>query len=275
VKVKFDIDRKLYNKFQAAMTFQEKDENEVVNNLIAEYLKNLLNNTTAKDASADEGQKITSKKANKVDPYSQKRRFVEWFKQQTYQDRPYNPVTISGYTGRIEHACQSKGFSSISTKNLFEIADIESFRAIRSQIEKCDGFNAVNTETHNGFTAALNMYDRFLRYTSGDDSVSAANASPTPNSHRWTYSEDELCCKRYFETFVIKKNTIDLTRFAELLHKELPDISIGSLKMKAQNIKYLCDELKIPNSLVAKSLSQYSAQSKKAFIAVCNLYGIK
>ena len=88
--------------------------------------------------------------------------FVAWFKEQLYRGRPYNPVTISGYAGRIECACNDPAFASIEPKNLFEIDNYDEFMNIRSKIMACPGFEAFDAKSHRGFTAALNKYADFL-----------------------------------------------------------------------------------------------------------------
>lgn len=88
--------------------------------------------------------------------------FIAWFKEQLYRGRPYNPVTISGYAGRIESACNDPAFESIEPKNLFEIEKYDDFMNVRSKIMACPGFEAFDAKSHRGFTAALNKYADFL-----------------------------------------------------------------------------------------------------------------
>lgn len=92
----------------------------------------------------------------------QRNLFVSWFKEQLYRGRPYNPVTISGYAGRIESACYDPAFEVIEPKNLFEVLDYHEFMEIRKQIMACPGFEAFDAKSHRGFTAALNKYADFL-----------------------------------------------------------------------------------------------------------------
>lgn len=89
--------------------------------------------------------------------------FIAWFKEQLYRGRPYNPVTISGYAGRLECACNDLAFTSIEPKNLFEVESYDEFMSIRSQIMACPGFEAFDAKSHRGFTAALNKYAEFLQ----------------------------------------------------------------------------------------------------------------
>lgn len=95
-------------------------------------------------------------------PSVQRNLFISWFKEQLYRGRPYNPVTISGYAGRIESACYDPTFESIEPKNLFEIEGYDEFMKIRSKIMACPGFEAFDAKSHRGFTAALNKYADFL-----------------------------------------------------------------------------------------------------------------
>lgn len=97
--------------------------------------------------------------------------------------------------------------------------------------------------------------------------VQRTSASSAPK-HRWTIEEDILCCRRFFEQYVMQQSSMDLQQFAEQLHMVLPSISVGSLRMKTQNIKQLCIEQGIKNSLDAKPLTQYSQQNYRAFLKV-------
>lgn len=97
--------------------------------------------------------------------------------------------------------------------------------------------------------------------------VQRTSSSSAPK-HRWTIEEDTLCCRRFFEQYVMQQSSMDLQRFAEQLHIALPNISVGSLRMKTQNIKQLCIEHGIKNSLDAKPLAQYSQQNYRAFLKV-------
>lgn len=92
--------------------------------------------------------------------------------------------------------------------------------------------------------------------------------------HRWTIEEDTLCCRKFFEQYVVQQSSMDLQQFAEQLHLALPSISVGSLKMKTQNIKQLCIENGIKNSLGAKPLNQYSQQNYRAFLTVKREFGL-
>ena len=103
--------------------------------------------------------------------------------------------------------------------------------------------------------------------------VQRTPASAAPK-HRWTMEEDVLCCRRFFEQYVIQQSSMDLLQFAEQLHQALPSISVGSLKMKTQNIKQLCIEHGIRNSLDAKPLVQYSQQNYRAFLVVKQEFGL-
>lgn len=72
--------------------------------------------------------------------------------------------------------------------------------------------------------------------------------------HRWTFEEDILCCRRFFEQYVEQRSSMDLHFFAQQLHRELPEISVGSLRMKAQNIQQLCIEQGISSRIACGML---------------------
>jgi hypothetical protein len=105
--------------------------------------------------------------------------------------------------------------------------------------------------------------------------VSAGNVAVNKTRyHRWTFEEDLLCCRRFFEQYVVQHSSMDLQFFAQQLHRELPEISVGSLRMKAQNIQQLCNEQGIRSSLAAKPLTQYSQQNRRAFMQVKKEFGL-
>ena len=104
--------------------------------------------------------------------------------------------------------------------------------------------------------------------------VAQRSSASTAPKHHWTIEEDTLCCRRFFEWYVVQQSSMDLQQFAEQLHLALPSISVGSLKMKTQNIKQLCIEHGIKNSLGAKPLNQYSQQNYRAFLTVKREFGL-
>ena len=109
----------------------------------------------------------------------------------------------------------------------------------------------------------------------GDIVIDTENVSVKKNQyHRWTYEEDLLCCRRFFEQYVEQRSSMDLQFFAQQLHRELPEISVGSLRMKAQNIQQLCNEQGIRSNLAAKPLTQYSQQNRRAFMQVKKEFGL-
>lgn len=95
----------------------------------------------------------------------------------------------------------------------------------------------------------------------------------SPQYHRWTAGEEMLCCRMFFQEYVVEQRSTDLQQFAEQLHQILPAISVGSLKMKAQNNKHLCITHGIKDSLKAQPLSGYSQQNLYIFRQVKREFG--
>ena len=85
------------------------------------------------------------------------------------------------------------------------------------------------------------------------------------NRHIWTMEEDEICCRRFLEYYVVKRSNLDTVSFLQMLAKEVPEVPEGSLRMKIQNIKYLTEQGGISDTSNFKCLSQHSMQCKKAF----------
>ena len=150
-------------------------------------------------------------------------------------------------------------------------SDIEAikylFEVIAAEIElkehcKSPGFDFYYAKTVGARSAAIPVRNK-------PQNVPIQNTT-TNNAqrHRWTFEEDVICCRRFFEQYVMLQSSMDLSQFAEQLHRTLPEISVGSLRMKTQNIKQLCVEQGIRNSLAAKPLSQYSQQNYRAFMQV-------
>lgn len=81
--------------------------------------------------------------------------------------------------------------------------------------------------------------------------------------HIWTKEENEYCCRRYIEQYVINKGSMKASEFSRVLEKEIGTISAGSIKMKLQNIKQILIELGIKDSLKVTPLVKYSTQNKE------------
>ena len=262
------MDEQTYKKFQAALMLSGEDESAVLERLVTEYAHNVFEGVLGK--TGNEEPKSVNPVEVGTNPNEQKRLFVNWFRSLTRNGKPYNPVTISGYTGRIENACSDPIFKSVPIDNLFEIVDLERFLEIRGQIRACEGYAEFDARSHNGFTAALRKYEEFLRLrnTGNYEESPAAVTQPhsrVSNVHRWTMEEDLICCMRFLECYVIQKSDMDITRFLQILSKEVPAVSEGSLRMKIQNIKYLTMREGIKDTAAIKWLSQYSMQCERAF----------
>ena len=97
----------------------------------------------------------------------------------------------------------------------------------------------------------------------------------TTGVHRWTMEEDSICCRRFLESYVLRKDKLDTVRFLQMLAKEVPEIPEGSLRMKIQNIKYLAVREKLHDTSTMKWLSQYSVQCEKAFYQILRELNIR
>lgn len=273
------ISEESYKKLQAALMLTGEEEETVLNKLIKEYAHRVFEGVVGKKG--DEPKAIESKhNAIERTAEEQKRLFVNWFRSLTRNGKPYNPVTISGYTGRLENACCEQVFAEIPVVNLFEITDLNEFLHIQKRLKACDGYYEFDAKSHNGFTAALRKYEEFLRYQSGEDTirsapVSSKSYSQPANVHRWTMEEDMICCKKFLECYVVNQSNIDTVQFLKMLAKEVPEVSEGSLRMKIQNIKYLSERAGIKNTCTLRWLSQYSMQCERAFYQVLKEMNIR
>lgn len=259
----------IYRKFQAALLLTGDEEQSVLSELIKQYANNAFSGALDKQSNkavTEDNQEVKGAASEE----EQKRLFINWFRSITRNGKPYNPVTISGYAGRIENACQNKAFSEIPVKNLFSITSLTQFLDIQDRIKSCEGYEEFDSKSHNGFTAALRKYEEFLSFQATGNTVQSPSTHmpysyKRSNIHRWTMEEDEICCKRFLEYYVVKKSAMDIVQFLQMLSKEVPEVSEGSLRMKIQNVKYLSMRVKLEDTASIKPLSQYSMQCERAF----------
>ena len=264
------INDETFKKFQAALILMGDDEEIVLRELLNEYIHKAFESVMKKNIPDEQHANTKVDDAKVISASEQKQLFTNWFRSLTRNGKAYNPVTISGYAGRIENACNDPVFSAIPVKNLFTINNLAEFISLQKQIKGCSGYAEFDAKSHNGFTAALRKYEEFLKLQESGDSVVSLSPKvrsykPSSNIHRWTMEEDEICCKRFLEYYVIDKSNIDIVQFLKIIAKEVPDVSEGSLRMKIQNIKYLTVQAGLKDTASIKWLSQYSMQCEKAF----------
>ena len=83
--------------------------------------------------------------------------------------------------------------------------------------------------------------------------------------HMWTKEENIFFCRRCVEEYIIKKNSTKVSDFISAIEKEMNyTIEKGSLKMKAQNVKYFLVANKIENTLEISPLSNCSKDNIEA-----------
>jgi len=122
-----------------------------------------------------------------------------------------------------------------------------------------------------GISSLELKYDEFLRYQTSGVGYQNPTLVQKPyhvkpsGIHRWTFEEDRICCEKFLEYYVVKKSDMDTAQFIELLSKEVPDVTSGSLRMKVQNIKYLVNRAGFEDTSTLTWLSQCSMQCEKAF----------
>lgn len=262
------VSEEIYKQFQAALILTGEEEQSVLNELITQYAHKVFENMMGKKtetAPPAKGPVVI----DSIAAHEQKKMFINWFRGLTRNGKSYNPVTISGYAGRIENACFDPIFATVPVDNLFTVTDPARFADLQRQIKSCAGYAEFDARSHNGFTAALRKYEEFLRFQTSGHSIQPpptdARRYPPSNAHRWTVAEDEICCQRFLECYVVEKNNLDTVQFLQMLAKEVPDISEGSLRMKVQNIKYLAVQAGLKDTSALTCLSQYSLQCEKAF----------
>ena len=265
------VDEESYKKFQAALMLTAEDESLVLSRLLSEYAHNVFAGVVSEKKDAETPVAQTACTAmTEADSSEQKKSFVAWFRGLTRNGKAYNPVTISGYAGRIENACKEAAFASVPITNLFGITDLTDFLDVQQQLKSCAGYAEFDAKVHNGLTAALKKYEEFLRFQA--DGLSLMDMPMMPQTyfppstvHRWTMEEDLTCCERFLQVYVVEKRDMDTVSFLQSLAKEVPEVSEGSLRMKIQNIKYLSKQNGLDDSSSITSLGPGSMQCERAF----------
>ena len=272
------VSEESYKKFQAALMLTAEDEELVLSRLISEYAHQVFAGVVAKDEGVKTPTEDDAYEAE-VSESDQKKYFVNWFRGLTRNGKAYNPVTISGYAGRIENACKEAAFASVPISNLFGITDLTDFLDVQKQLKECAGYAEFDAKVHNGFSAALKKYEEFLRFQADGfsffDTPMMTLPYQTSSVHRWTMEEDLICCKRFLEYYVVDQSDVDTVTFLQTLAKEVPDVSDGSLRMKIQNIKHLANLHGLEDSSSITSLGPGSMQCERALKIAMEDLGLK
>ena len=93
--------------------------------------------------------------------------------------------------------------------------------------------------------------------------------------HNWTYRENEVCCKRYLEQYVLRRGDLSVSTFVRLLKQELPQLKENSIRRKVHNIRYLSLEAKLNDYMNCPAESNCSSDNRKAFYTLPSEYGLK
>ena len=91
--------------------------------------------------------------------------------------------------------------------------------------------------------------------------------------HRWTYDEDYLCCEKFIQMYCVEQHETSITPLLEELSSLLPNITVGSIRMKIQNIKEIAMRESLYDILDYAPLAQYTKQCKKAFDKAIENFG--
>lgn len=90
--------------------------------------------------------------------------------------------------------------------------------------------------------------------------------------HIWTYREEYLVAMDFIEMTVVGKIEITIGEYANRMASQFPDITVQSIKMKAQNIKGYLEILKIPCAAIGSTLNHSSKQCRQAVNEVLQHY---
>lgn len=92
--------------------------------------------------------------------------------------------------------------------------------------------------------------------------------------HSWTYLDNEICCRRFIQLYVLDQRTLTQREFMRLLKDELPDIKDTSLLRKISNIKHLSIEAGLSDTLCCSPSANYSKDNRKAFYSLLDEYAL-
>ena len=88
------------------------------------------------------------------------------------------------------------------------------------------------------------------------------------SKHNWTYEENEICCRRYLENYVLRNSGLSMSTFAKRLKQEMPQLKETSIKNKISNIRYLSLNAGLADSMCCAPLANCSADNVAAFNAL-------
>ena len=162
MEMKIELDDDLMKKFSLACRLTGDNMDVATKKAIAQYTRDAL---IVGAHSIDIDLEQASSSAPLISkPITLRPEFLAWFKeQQTPKGQPYNPVTISGYAGRIQNTCKNPGFETVGAGDLFEITDPVEFALVVGKMRQCPAYAKEDLRTHNGLSAALKKYEQFLR----------------------------------------------------------------------------------------------------------------
>ncbi len=84
--------------------------------------------------------------------------------------------------------------------------------------------------------------------------------------HNWTAEEDMCCTEMFFKYYVEGHDITDVSYVVSLIKNKFPNLKQKSIKMRLQNIKAICNELKIANSCPLPELYNFCHQEKSAVL---------
>lgn len=83
--------------------------------------------------------------------------------------------------------------------------------------------------------------------------------------HIWSDKDETICCYEYLKYSLKNNYSKEYTIILDKLSNLLPDIPKNSIKMKLQNIKFLCESRGIPDFVELKSLCNASTKNHNVF----------
>lgn len=172
------VGEELYRSFSAARMIAGEDEDQAIVTAISSYTREMLMRGATAIPAATATASASAPNPQQAEG-NLKQEFLAWFKRQKTPGRntPYNPVTISGYSGRIQNTCQEPGFEAVGAGNLFEIDDPDELASVVERMRACPAYAEHDARTHNGLTAALKKYAEFLRARASDSVVAPMQCS--------------------------------------------------------------------------------------------------
>lgn len=85
-------------------------------------------------------------------------------------------------------------------------------------------------------------------------------------NYRWRYAEDDYCCKKFVETYIVGKQDFPYQTLAYNIKLKFDNLTEETITIKISNIVYIANCLKIKHTCTISPLCNFSKQSLITFV---------